>query len=51
MALRVKKVAGKRTNRGFYTKNAGVVFGKFWLMTAFLAADPVLRPCLGAIFR
>jgi len=33
MALRLKKVAGKRTNRGFCAKNAGVIFGKFWLQT------------------
>jgi len=44
MALRMKKVAGKRINRRFYAKNAGVVFRKFWLMTAFFcrpAAGPV----------
>jgi len=44
MALRRKKVAGKMTDRGFYAKNAGVVFGELWLVTALISRGPVVEP-------
>lgn len=46
MALRVKKVSVKKTDRGFYAKNGGVDFDKLWLVTALSRCKTVAGPGL-----